>query len=100
MEELQGRFELDLHSLTEPKRIIDEMYRIKMEIDRTGKEYGELDRKKNDFAGEFLGSMNFKESSDAIHKVSMQQLEIDRYQKVLKLIYLTLDKLFLIDVNI
>ncbi len=88
---------LDLKSLTDGRKIIDAMYEIKMEIERQGKAHEELEKKKEGPQCDYIGMKDMDKSFEEILRIGLQQLEIERYLSVLKLIYLTLDKLLFVD---
>jgi len=51
-------FTLDLRFLTEQTKIIDDMYRIKIEVEWLAKEYEELDKKKDGLMSDYIGMTN------------------------------------------
>ena len=98
--------QFNVKKLTEGKNIIDEMYKIKMEIERLGKIYEELESEKVklpwetptlDINVDVLNSDFLKpKPRSPIEKIYDALSEIERYVSVLQLLYITLDKLLFI----
>jgi len=97
--------QLNIKDLTEGKKVIDEMYTIKLEIERLGKIYEELQSQKTKIGWENITSGKSLETptldildktSSPLTKIYDAQSMIEQYTSVLQLMYITLDKLLFI----